>query len=519
MIFQMKLDSIARWIEAVPDAMLVIDRAGTIVLANTQTGTLFGYGSKELAGRPVGTLVPEGLHPERAGPGAGSRDEPRLALSGLRADGSSFPVEISLSVVETGEGPLTVASLRDVSKREPAGDRLDRLKSEERFHLMVEAAPSAMAVVDREGRIIQANARAQALFGYSMDELLEQPVEMLVPERFRSGHEKFRRAFSSRPSGRPMGAGRDLFGRRKDGSEVPIEIGLTPYESPAGTFTLALIIDITERKQAEDELRKLKGELEQRVRLRTAQLEAVNKELESFSYSVSHDLRAPLRAIDGFSLALLEDYGQLLPEDGRSYLERVRKAAQRMAVLIDDLLGLSLVTRMPMKTVPIDLSKLARGVVAELRSTQPERRVRCNIASNLRSQGDAHLIRVVLQNLLGNAWKYTSKRKQAEIEFGANRENRETVYFIRDNGAGFDMAYADKLFGAFQRLHAVTDFPGTGIGLATVQRIIRRHGGRIWADAQVDLGATFYFTLPSPEYIGGEAREKESIASRVKELV
>ncbi len=216
---------------------------------------------------------------------------------------------------------------------------------------------------------------------------------------------------------------------------------------------------------------------------------------------------------------LLEDYADLLPEDGRDALSRVRAAAQRMAVLIDDLLSLSLVTRMPMKTVPVDLSRLARGIVAELHGTQPERSVRFDIASNLKAQGDTHLLRVVLQNLLSNAWKYTSKREQAEIEFGANREGHETVYFVRDNGAGFDMAYADKLFGAFQRLHAVTDFPGTGIGLATVQRIIRRHGGRIWADAQVDLGATFYFTLPSPEHVGGAAQDKESIARRVEELV
>lgn len=275
-----------------------------------------------------------------------------------------------------------------------------------------------------------------------------------------------------------------------------------------GTFGISR--DITERKQAEEELQKSH-----------TQLEAANKELEAFSYSVSHDLRAPLRTIDGFSQAVMEDYGEQLPEQGREYLTRVRKAAQHMAQLIDDLLNLSRVARALMKLSTVDLTKLAQDIIEELQRTQPERNVNFTNAPNLKTRGDSNLLRVVLENLLNNAWKFTSKREQAEIEIGSKHENEETIYFVRDNGAGFDMAYTSKLFGAFQRLHAMTDFPGTGVGLATVQRIIHRHGGRIWAEAELDQGATFFFTLHAAQQIKarGTAKEKDSIISRAKEII
>lgn len=248
---------------------------------------------------------------------------------------------------------------------------------------------------------------------------------------------------------------------------------------------------------AHQELRTLNGELEQRITERTAQLLTVNKELEAFSYSVSHDLRAPLRGIDGFSQALLEDYADKLDENGKDMLGRIRVASQRMAQLIDDLLNLSRITRHEMRTEPVDLSLLARDIANGLQKTYPSRQVACKITEGLIASGDPRLLRIILENLLNNAWKFTSKSGSAEIEFGADN-NQEPVYFVRDNGVGFDMAYIDKLFGPFQRLHAVTEFEGTGIGLATVQRIIHRHGGRIWAHATPGKGATFYFTL-APE--------------------
>jgi len=254
---------------------------------------------------------------------------------------------------------------------------------------------------------------------------------------------------------------------------------------------LLAIEDITERKLAEVEIKKLYEELKHKI----TQLEAANKELESFSYSVSHDLRAPLRSIDGFSQVLLEDYANKLEGEGREALQRVRNGAQRMAQLIDDLLKLSSMTRWELRREMIDLSAMVKAVLKELQETEPERQVDCVIAEGVIANGDGRLLRVVLENLLGNAWKFTCKLSQARIEFGIIQCDGQTSYFVRDNGVGFDMAYSDKLFGAFQRLHGMEEFPGTGIGLATVQRIIHRHGGRVWAEGEVEKGATFYFTL------------------------
>jgi light-regulated signal transduction histidine kinase (bacteriophytochrome) len=243
-------------------------------------------------------------------------------------------------------------------------------------------------------------------------------------------------------------------------------------------------------------VRNSQRELELKVQDRTMQLQAANKELEAFSYSVSHDLRAPLRHINGFSKALLEDYSDKLDEAGKGYLQEVRGASQEMAQLIDDLLQLARVTRSELRRARVNLSELAQATVAKLQNRDPERAVAVRVEEGLSAHADKHLMQVVLNNLVENAWKYTSKQEEAEIFFGQKQQGGETVYFVRDNGAGFDMAYANKLFGAFQRLHGAGEFEGTGIGLATVQRIVHRHGGRVWAEGEVNKGATFYFTIP-----------------------
>jgi PAS domain S-box-containing protein len=273
------------------------------------------------------------------------------------------------------------------------------------------------------------------------------------------------------------------------------------FYDPSGMKLGAVVSmhDITERKKAELELSRHREQLEELVQSRTAALAEVNKELEAFSYSVSHDLRAPLRAIDGFSKALIEDYGSRFDAQGSDYLQRVRAGAQRMAALIDDLLKLSRITRSTLRPEDVDMSALAIAVVQNLREAQPERTVDVHIQSAMHSHGDRGLLRVLLENLLGNAWKYSAKRERAVIEFDARPEAEGVVYRISDNGAGFDMRYADKLFGAFQRLHRADEFEGTGIGLATVQRIVRRHGGRIWAQSEPDKGAQFFFVIGQVE--------------------
>jgi light-regulated signal transduction histidine kinase (bacteriophytochrome) len=231
------------------------------------------------------------------------------------------------------------------------------------------------------------------------------------------------------------------------------------------------------------------------VRERTAQLETAMRELETFSYSVSHDLRAPLRAIDGFGQALVEDFPEQLPADAKRYLSRIRTSTQHMAQLIEDLLNLARVSRGTLERRTVDLSQTARQVVGELQQHEPGRAVEVAVWEGMSAEADPHLLRVVLENLIGNAWKFTSKAAKPHIEIGALKDGGRATFFVRDNGAGFDMAYADKLFGAFQRLHSASEYAGTGIGLATVQRIVQRHGGRIWAEGEVGKGAVFFFTL------------------------
>jgi signal transduction histidine kinase len=264
--------------------------------------------------------------------------------------------------------------------------------------------------------------------------------------------------------------------------------------------------EIRERKRAEEEVRQLNASLESRVAEQTRdvqeanlQLAATNKELEAFAYSVSHDLRTPLRGIDGWSLALLEDYGSQLDKQASQYLDRVRSETQRMGQLIDDMLQLSRVTRVEMQRNPVDLTSLANGIAAEMLESHPGRRIQFTIAPGLMTHGDSGLLRIVMMNLLSNAVKFTARRAEARIEFGEILRNGESAYFVRDDGVGFDMAYASTLFGAFQRLHKATEFPGTGIGLATVQRVIHRHGGQVWAEAEDGKGACFYFTIGSAQ--------------------
>jgi PAS domain S-box-containing protein len=326
--------------------------------------------------------------------------------------------------------------------------------------------------------------------GYSKVELLEMSVSDIDPdfpfERWQE-HWNFIMQHGSMVF--------ESLHKTKEGKIYPVEISANYFEYNGKGYNLAMCRNISERKIAEAEIKKLNQELEKRVIERTSQLEIANKELEAFAYSVSHDLRAPLRGIDGFSQVLLNEYKDKIDDQGRNYLQRVCSAAQRMAQLIDDILSLSRVSRSEMDIRLVNLSGLAKEIAGNLMEMQPDRKVEFVIEEGIEAKGDSRLLRIVLENLLGNAWKFTSKHPKACIEFRLLQLDRKPVYLIRDDGAGFQMDFVPKLFGAFQRLHDSNEFPGTGIGLATVQRIIHRHGGEVWAKGEVEKGAEFYFTL------------------------
>ncbi len=673
-------------LDLLPEGVLLVDAAGQIAAANRRLEEMFGYAAGELTGRSVESLLPDSLRDLHAAHRDGYNRHPRrreagvgFELVGLRKNGREFPVEVALGPAIIAEAPHVAAVVSDISERKWAEEAVTevvrRTAAEERRSLVMQTLPDAVLVIGRDGIIVDANARAEQVFGYSPGELAGRPVTKLAPRRQREELAERLAAWIADPAAAPRWSVRST-ALRKDGSEFPVEtsawrtvadgepqitlvardaterrdaevelqlmqdvaravgeaaglesalqaaldvicratgwvcgeawvpradgcalepahawfgtgkrlqgfreagraLTFEPGEglpgrvwaagtpewipdvsaAPAAVFSraraaeearlhvalgvplvaggevLAVIVFymfrprpedhrlveivtaaagqlglVLHRKKLADDLRELNAELESRVALRTAELEAANRELEAFSYSVSHDLRAPLRAVDGFSQALIEDYGDRFDEAATGYVDRIRSGVQRMGDLIDALLNLSHVTRSELRRERVDLSRIAAAVARDLKRRHPTRRVTFRIRKGVTATADPRLMMNLMENLLGNAWKFTSRLPHAHIEFGTIEKDGATAYCVRDDGAGFDMRYVDKLFRAFQRLHGASEFPGTGVGLATVQRIVHRHGGRVWAEGQVEKGAAFCFTLGAVPGLSGRRK-------------
>jgi PAS domain S-box-containing protein len=521
---------------SVSEAILIRDlETGEILDVNQTMCEMFGYSREEALCLRFGE-VSSGIPPytEREAGRlftiAQQGGAQRLEWQTRDKSGRVFWIEISLRRARIDQKDVLLVTIRDISDRKKGEQALRQ--SEEKYREIFQNSPIAIFQSTREGRFLSVNPALAAMFGYP------SPAEMVasvtnIPEQL-FVHPEQRSELLRAVLAASVFVRREVDYRRIDGTNIVANLYMRAVRDHEGAilFLEGFVEDITDRKLAYELTRTLNQELEQRVHERTVELEqanaalqhevevrhqaqmeisclndgllrqrsaleTANRELESFSFSISHDLRAPLRNICAFANLLIDHFGAALEDKALLYLQKIITSCTKMQELIDGLLSLSRISLGDLNTVSLDLAVYVREIAQELQQAEPQREVTFIIADSAPGRADPILIRSVLENLLRNAWKYTSKREKAVIEFGCERRQEVPTFYVRDNGAGFEMAYADKLFGVFQRMHAAAEFEGIGIGLATVQRIIHRHGGRIWAEAEVDKGATFYFTLQS----------------------
>jgi PAS domain S-box-containing protein len=494
-LFRMLVDGVRDY------AIYMLAPDGRITTWNSGATRVEGYTQDEAVGRTMDIVLPPedvARHKSRHMLEIAKRDG-RFEEEAwrVRKDGSRYWANVVLTALRDRGGNLLgfVKVSHDITERKRHEEILR--KTEERTRSILETAIDAIVVMDSQGLIHEWNPAAEQMFGYSRRQAIGQELaELIIPAYLRERHRLGLARYLVDGHGPMLNQRIETVALRSDGSEFPIEVAITQSRTNGSTTFTGYISEITERKRAEEEIRKLNSELEQRVQKRTEQLEAANRELEAFSYSVSHDLRAPLRHINGFVEILQSGAGQSLNAENRRYLDTIAESARQMGRLIDDLLDFSRMGRTELRFVPVNLNNVVTESRRELRQEEQGRDIQWNIAALPEVPGDPAMLRQVFINLLSNALKYSRTRPRTQIEVNASETPEDYVISVHDNGVGFDNAYANKLFGVFQRLHPAQEFEGTGIGLAIVRRVINRHGGRAWAEGAPNRGATFYVTLP-----------------------
>lgn len=470
-------------VESSPNSIVLVNKEGKIAYVNSQTERLFGYVRSELIGQLVEMLIPNRFSKKHPGFRTSFFSSPSVRSMGvgrelyaLRKDHTEFPIEIGLTPIVTVDGTMILASIIDITERK---------RAEERFRLVVESAPNAMVLVDKDGMITLINRQTEILFGYDRSELIGKKLEMLLPERFLSQHPGHRNRYFEKPQTRSMGMGRELFAKHKDGTEVPVEIGLNPIETDDGQLVLASIIDITQRKQQELSHKK------------QVELEAKNKELEQFAYVASHDLQEPLRTVSNYMSLFEEDYFERLDDDAKRYIHSVKNATQRMSMLVKSLLDFSRLGRNRVLS-EVDCNKVLENVLSDLDTMIRKSEARITVAPLPVLNAYEVELRQVFQNLVSNAIKFQKEGNWPLVTISAERKGAGKWKFaVADNGIGIARHHHERIFGIFQRLHTSKDYEGNGIGLANCKKIIELHEGEIWIDSELGKGTTFNFTIPA----------------------